>query len=153
SGINIVGLAISMSVGLLVISFVNDLYSYDSTLKNKERMFRITTTDQHAGQEYMELASTSWKAGELVKQKIPGIESVTILRREFRGDAKIADVTVPITGLYANESFFDVFSFPLLKGVASTALKEPRSLVLTETTAKKLFGSQDVLGKVVKFDT
>ncbi len=153
SGINIVGLAISMSVGLLVIAFVSDLYSYDSELKNKDRIFRIATLDEHAGQPNMELASTSWKAGILIKQKVPGIEAMTILRREFRGDAKIGEATVPVTGLYANEDFFDVFSFPLLKGVATTALKEPHSLVLTETTAKKLFGSQDVMGKIVKFDT
>src|SRR6516165_4973823 len=130
SGINIVGLAISMSVGMLIIACVSDLYSYDGSLKNKERIFRITTTDEHTGQSDMELASTSWKAGELIKQKIPGIESMTILRRELRGDAKIGDLTVPVTGLYADEGFFDVFSFPLLKGVSATALKEPHSLVL-----------------------
>ena len=153
SGINIVGLAISMSVGMLIIALVSDLYSYDSSLKNRERIFRITTIDEYAGQPNRELASTSWKAGELVKQKVPGIESMTILRREFRGDAKIGDLVIPVTGLYADENFFDVFSFPLLNGIAGTALKEPHSLVLTETTAKKLFGSQEVIGRVVKFDS
>src|SRR5215467_13431434 len=78
---------------------------------------------------------------------------MTILRGGFRGDAKIGDLVVPVSGLYADEGFFDVFSFPVLSGVPSTALKEPHSLVLTETIAKKLFGSQDVVGKVVKFDT
>jgi len=153
SSINIIGLAISMSVGMLIIAFVSDIYSYDSTLKNKERIFRITTRDEHDGQEYMELASTSWKAGELIRQKVPGIESITILRRGFHGDAKIGDLTVPVTGLYADKSFFDVFSFPLLHGVVTSALKEPHSLVLSETSAKKLFGSQDVIGKIVKFDS
>ena len=153
SGINIIGLAISMSVGLLVIAFVSDLFSYDKDLKNRERIFRITTTDDQKGQTPVKLASTSWKAGEIIQQNIPGIEGIAFLRGGFNGDAKIGENIVPVTGIYANEGFFDVFSFPLLKGDAGTALKEPHSLVLTETTAKKMFGGQDVMGKVVKIDT
>ena len=153
SGINIVGLAVSMSVGMLIIAFVSDLYSYDLELKHKDRIYRITTVDRRGGQTFREMASTSWKAGNLVKEKIPGIEAVTIMRRSFRGDAKIGEFTVPVSGLYADNNFFDVFSFPLAKGISQTCLKEPYSIVLTETSAKKLFGNQDVIGKIIKFDS
>ena len=153
SGINIIGLAVSMSVGLLVLSMVSDLHSYDATLKNKDRIVRIISNYLPDGQQPMPMASTSWRAGNLVRDEAPGVESVAILRRQFSGDAKIGESTVPVSGLYANEGFFDVFSFPLLKGDATTALREPHSLVLTQTSAKKLFGPTDPMGKLVKFDS
>ena len=153
SVINIVGLAVSMSVGLLVIAFVSDLSSYDGALKNKERIYRVVSTLAPAGQPPIKLASTSWKSGTLIHQEVPGVESIAILRRQFSGDAKIGENTIPMAGLYADEGFFNVFSFPLAKGSALTALKQPHSLVLTQTTATKLFGRADPLGKVLRFDT
>jgi putative ABC transport system permease protein len=153
SAINIVGLAISMSVGLLVLAVVSDLYSYDASLQNKDRIFRVVSSLQAAGQPPMMLASTSWKADKLIRKEIPGVEAVANLRRGFGGDAKIGERSVPVSGLYADQGFFDVFSFPLVQGVAATALKEPHSLVITEATARKLFGLTDPMGKLVKFDT
>jgi len=154
SGINIIGMSVSLSVGLLVIAYVSDLHSYDSTLNNKDRIYRVISSFNPDGSHAtMRLASTSWKAGTLIQQQVPGIESITILRNWFSGDAKIGEGKIPVTGIYADHSFFDVFSFPLVKGVAPTALKEPHSLVLTQTTATKLFGNSDAMGRVVKFDT
>lgn len=154
SGINIFGMAVSLSVGLLVIAYISDLLSYDSKLQNKDRIYRVVSGFHPDGNPMeMKLASTSWKAGLLIQQQAPGIESMVILRNWFRGDAQIKESKIPVAGIYAGEGFFDVFSFPLLKGVASSALKQPHSLVLTETTAKKLFGNADPMGKLVKFDT
>jgi ABC-type antimicrobial peptide transport system permease subunit len=153
SVINIVGLAVSMSVGLLVIAVVSDLSSYDSTLKNGDRIYRVVSTLMPAGEQPVKLASTSWKAGTLIRQEIPGVESIALLRRDFGGDAHIDGNVIPVSGLYANEGFFDVFSFPLVKGYAPTALKQPNSLVLTQSTASKLFGHADPMGKVLKIDS
>ncbi|HVU94620.1 MAG TPA: ABC transporter permease [Puia sp.] len=154
SGINIIGMSVSLSVGLLVMAYVSDLYSFDTTLDNKDRIYRVISSfHPGGGPAKARLASTSWKAGTLIQQQVPGIESMTILRNWFRGDAQIGEGKIPVTGIYADKSFFDVFSFPLVKGAAPTALKEPRSLVLTQTTATKLFGNIDPMGKVVKFDT
>jgi len=164
SGINIFGMSVSLSIGLLVIAYVSDLYSFDTTLNNKDRIYRVISSfHPGGGPAEARLASTSWKAGTLIQQEVPGIQSMTILRNWFSGDAQIADGKIgegkiaagkiPVTGIYADKSFFDVFSFPLLKGLAPTSLKEPHSLVLTQTTAAKLFGSVDPMGKVVKFDT
>jgi len=153
SGINIVGMAVSLSVGLLVITFVSDLLSYDGSLQNKDRIYRVTSSFTMAGMPPAKLATTSWKTGILIKQQVPNVESMVILRNRFSGDAAIGDSKIPVTGLYADDGFFNVFSFPLLKGVASTALKNPHTLVLTQTTATKLFGHADPIGKVLKFDT
>jgi putative ABC transport system permease protein len=153
SAINIVGLAISMSVGLLMIAFIADLFSYDDFHEKGNRIYRVITAVQLQGQPPMEVATTSVLAGKKIQETVSGVEDLTIMRRGFGGDAVIGETTIPLGGLWADESFLKVFSFPLLQGDPSTALKEPYSLVLTEVSAKKLFGDANALGKYVKFDT
>jgi hypothetical protein len=153
STINIVGLAISMSVGLLMISFISDLLSYDDFHEKKDRIYRVNTTRHYLEEPVMNFASTSVKAGKKIQETIPGTETVTMLRRDFNYDATVGENILPISGLWADQSLFKVFSFPLLQGDATTALKEPYSIVLTEKSAKKLFGQMEALGKSLKIDT
>jgi putative ABC transport system permease protein len=154
AGINIIGLAISMCVGLLVISFLSDLYSYDDFHEKKARIYRVITHDQNTiDKRSMDLACGSYAAGKKVEQSVPGIESITIIRWQFGGDAVVGEKTLPLSGMWANESFFNVFSFPLIKGNPATALQKPNSIVLTEKSAKKLFNGVDVIGKLIKMDT
>src|SRR3990170_2287783 len=153
SSINIVGLAISMSVGLLLIAFVLDLRSYDKFHKNGERIYRITNVATFNRDEGGKFGSTSIKTGKLIREKVTGIEEVSILRNDFSQDAKVGDNIIPIKGFWAEPSLFRIFTFPMLEGNPHTALKDPYSIVLTETAAKKLFGSEDALGKAIKFDT
>lgn len=153
SSINIVGLAISMSVGLLLIAFVLDLRSYDRFHKNGERIYRITNVATFKGEQGGKYASTSIKTGRLIREKVVGVEEVAIMRNDFSQDAKVGDNILPIKGFWAEPSLFRIFTFPMLEGNPATALKDPYSIVLTETAARKLFGSEDALGKVVRFDT
>ncbi|MDF7822354.1 ABC transporter permease [Runella sp. MFBS21] len=153
SFINIVGLAISMSVGLLLIAFIMDLYSYDRFHINGERIYRIThvatVNDELSGK----FGSTSLKLGKLIREKVAGAQEVAIVHNDFSQDAKVGENILPIKGFWADPSLFKVFTFPMLEGNPEIALKEPYSIVVTETTAKKLFGSTNALGKVIQFDT
>jgi ABC-type antimicrobial peptide transport system permease subunit len=153
SSINIVGLAISMSVGLLLIAFVLDLLSYDKFHKNGERIYRITNIATFKGEQGGKFASTSIKTGKLIREKVTGVEEVAIMRNDFSQDAKVGDNILPIRGFWAEPSLFRIFTFPMLEGNPETALKDPYSIVLTETAAKKLFGNESALGKAIKFET
>lgn len=153
SSINIVSLAISMSVGLLLIAFVLDLRSYDRFHKNGERIYRITSIETSNREQSSKFASASIKSGKLIREKVTGVEEVTILRNDFSGDAKVGDNILPLKGFWAEPSVFRVFTFPMLEGNPETALRDPYSIVLTETTAHKLFGKQSALGQVIKLDT
>lgn len=153
SFINILGLAISMSVGLLLIAFVLDLRSYDRFHKNGERIYRITNVLTSNSEDNGKFATTSVKTGKLIREKVSGIDEVTTMRSNFSGDAKVGDNTLPIKGFWAEPSLFRVFTFPMLEGNPQTALKEPYSVVLTETAAKKLFGNQAAIGKAIQVDT
>jgi putative ABC transport system permease protein len=153
SAINIVGLAISMSVGLLLIAFVLDLRSYDKFHKNGERIYRVTSAATFKGEQGGKFGSASVKAGKLIRQKVTGIEEVAILRNDFSKDAKVGDNVLPVKGFWAEPSVLKIFTFPMLEGNPETALKDPYSVVLTETAAKKLFGNKSALGEAIRFDT
>ena len=149
SSINILGLGVSMSVGLLLIGFLSDMNSYDKFHENHDNIYRVISKYKYLDQEESDFASTSLRAGESIQESIPGLEKIAILYRDFSGDLKFGEKTVPLSGLWANESFFEVFTFPMISGDPTTALKEPFSIVLTEKSAKKLFGDADPLGKTI----
>ncbi len=150
SAINIVGLAISMSVGLLMIGTLMDTYSYDKFPKNHARIFRIISQYSYLGNKDSDFnATTSLRAAKAVMENFPMAEEVAILRRDFDGDFQVGDKTIPLSGLWANEAFFKLFSFHLSQGNPTIALKEPFSVVLTEKSARKLFGDANALGKTI----
>ncbi len=152
SSINVVGLAVSMSVGLLLIAFVLDLRSYDRFHQNGERIYRLTSVVTSNG-EQSKFASTSIRAGKLIREKVTGIEEVAIVRSDFSQDARVGDHVLTINGLWAEPSLLRMFTFPMLEGNPDRALKDPYSIVLTETAARKLFGNASALGKAITFDT
>ncbi len=152
SAINIVGLAISMSVGLLLIAFVLDLRSYDRFHEHGERIYRITnvlTSDRDQGK----FATTSIRTGKLIREQVTGVEAVAIVRNDFSQDAEVGDKVLPIQGLWAEPSLLKLFTFPMREGNPDRALQDPYSVVLTETAARKLFGNERALGKAITFGT
>jgi putative ABC transport system permease protein len=151
SVINIVGLAIGMSVGLLLIAFAHDLLSYDKFNEKGNRIYRITSHTKSRQGHREKFATTSVKISKLIQEKVSGVEEITMLQTEFSGDATIEDNVIPFTGLYAEPSMLRIFTLPMLKGDAATALHKPYSIVLTETSAKKLFGAEDAFGKTISF--
>ncbi|MEX1239716.1 MAG: ABC transporter permease [Cyclobacteriaceae bacterium] len=152
STINIVGLAIGMSVGLLLIAFAHDLLSYDRFNEKGNRIYRITSDAKFRQGHSDKFASTSVKIGNLIQEKVPGVEEITMMRNEFSGDANVNGNFVPFTGFYAEPSMLRIFTLPMLNGDAATALDKPYSIVLTETSAKKLFGAEDAFGKTIQFN-
>lgn len=149
--INLIGLAVSMAVGLLIITFVSDLFSYDNFHVNKDNIYRVLTSDQKANEPLVTLASSSVKTGQSIKETFGEIEDATTLSIGFNGVAEIVDKKLPVQAYWADNSFLNVFTYPLIEGNSSSALKDPYSLVLTEKSAKKLFGKLDVLGSSIKF--
>jgi ABC-type antimicrobial peptide transport system permease subunit len=116
-------------------------------------MYRIITASQPEGQPKIDLATTSVAAGKKIRETMPEVEDLTIVRNNFNHDAHADDRIIPVSGLWADQSFFKVFTFPLIAGNATTVLKDPYSLIITEKSALKLFGHTSVLGKTIKFDT
>ncbi|MEO0337767.1 MAG: ABC transporter permease [Bacteroidota bacterium] len=149
--INIIALSISMSVGVLMILFLTDAYNFDDFQVHRDRIYRINTQRVQGTQgSEVSLITSSYYIGDQVQAQVPGIDDVLLMSAErLTVDLSTADSGVPLDGRYVSDSFFEVFSYQLLKGDASSALTEPNGIVLTETISQKLFGDQDPIGQTV----
>jgi putative ABC transport system permease protein len=150
STINIFGLAISMTVGLILIGMLSDIYSYDKFNENYNNVYRVISQYEYLNrQDENWNATTSLKAGKAIQESFTGYENLSIIRRGFDGDVKYGETIVPLDGLYADPNIFKVFTFPLVEGNQETALQNPFTVVLTEMAARKLFGGKKALGEIV----
>lgn len=148
SFINISGLSIGIALCLLILVYVKHQLSYDSFHEKSERIVRVqlNTEDRH-------LAVTPSMVAPTLNFITSDIDKWVRLYEPTRYNPAIISTNnekfQEENFLYADSSFFDLFSFKLLSGDPKTALSTPRSLVLTKSTALKLFGSVDVLGRTV----
>ncbi|WP_339810479.1 ABC transporter permease [uncultured Imperialibacter sp.] len=149
TALNVAGLAISMSVGLLLIALLHDIYQVDDFHTKKDRIYRIISERQDNDLEVTHFASSSWLASNRVKTEVPGVEEVVVLHADLGGDVTWNDKTVDLHGFWASPAFFEVFSFELLKGNPHTVLDEPNAVVITEESATRLFGEVDPIGKSI----
>lgn len=143
--VNILGLAIGMSVSLLVIVLYLHLCTYDNFHVNKSDIHRVVTTHHNAQREW-QLAGAPFSIADDLERNFAGVKKVARIRAGFNADV-VGDLELPMRGFYTDPAFFEVFTFPMIKGNPKTALSKPNSVVITESTAIRIFNSTDVLGK------
>ncbi|MEO9483647.1 MAG: FtsX-like permease family protein [Ekhidna sp.] len=148
SSINIIGLAVSMSIGVLMITYLSQLFDYDEFHENKERIYKVGTLYTDNDGDVIDLASTSVYIGDILKEDYPGIEDVLTIQGWADKDFTFEDKTLQLEGIYASASFYDFFSFEMVEGDPETALNEPFTVVLTESAARKFFEDESPIGKV-----
>jgi putative ABC transport system permease protein len=144
--INIFGLAVSMSVCLLIILIINDQSSYDNFLSNHDRVYRVQTQGK-SGEGKPTASSAFPLAAEL--RNYTGVQASATLFRNLGGDLFYNNKTVSGDGYFADENLFKVLNYPLKEGNAVTALTQPRSLIISDALAKQLFNNESAVGKVV----
>jgi putative ABC transport system permease protein len=148
--INIAGLSIGIACSLLIALYVLHEASFDRFNEKKDRIYRMILDGKIGGQEITG-AFTSAVMGETMVKEFPEVEN--FLRMDGRGPTvvKYGDLTFTEDDLVeADSSFFDFFSIPVLKGDAQNLLNAPRRLVLSESTARKIFGDENPIGKIMK---
>lgn len=146
--VNIFGLAISMSVCLLVIVMIADQKKFDRFHTQKDRIYRILS--KREGNSLWGGTSPYPLKYELLNS-YSGIEKETAFRMFLGGDLKYENQVVTQAGLYTDSTFFGIFDFPFVAGDPETALSQPYSMVLKKSVADKLFGNIDPVGKVISF--
>ncbi|WP_448701249.1 ABC transporter permease [Mucilaginibacter sp. AW1-3] len=153
SALNIVGLAAGMAVALLIGLWVYKEYSYDSFLPNGDQLYhvKISFTSIHDGTHTQDAMSLPVAAA--LKKDYPEIKYVSELDWNDKHDLLVGDKKLYINGIGVGPDFLKMFQFPLIKGNAASVLTDPYSIVLTESTAKALFGNTDPMGKMIKIDT
>jgi putative ABC transport system permease protein len=141
--LNILGLAVGIAAFLMISLYVSFELSYDRYHENADRIFTVIAGDQ---------AVTPVPLAPALMQEFHEVETVTRLQGlgqyliRFKNKTFFGDQWV-----WADEHIFDVFTFPLVSGDKHTALRDPNSVVLTEDMAKKYFGGEDPMGKVLEW--
>jgi putative ABC transport system permease protein len=146
--LNVFGLAIGMSVSLLLISLVGYIKTYDNFQINKKDIYTIVTT-RHEGIEELEYASAPIVLAEKLVD-LPEVKNVVRIQSGFSEEVKMPQGNIPLRGYYADPNFLEVFTYEVLNGNAAAALSKPNSIVITESAALKLFNSTDVVGKTLE---
>ncbi len=147
--INITGLAIGMSVGLLIVNLIFDALKFDQFHSNKDRIYRVLTTPKRVGFRWDETATAPSLLGLKMKDELPGVEEVVRIRRRFSGRIRKDEGSLFTEGIYADDNFFKVFSFDLQQGNPASALTNPFSIVLTQTLAETLMPGENAMGKLL----
>jgi len=145
--LNMSGLAIGIASFIFIILFVINELSYDRFHDRAEDIYRIHVRGQMMGQD-LDMAVTASPMWKALKDEYPEVEHVTRVKESGAWFIGNADQKFNEDGvLFADSTFFDVFDFKLIEGDPKTALTKPRSIILTESYAKKYFGDEPAFGK------
>src|SRR6056297_1959346 len=148
--INILGLSIGIASSMLIAIYIFSELSYDQHHKKKDRIYRAYLDGKINNQE-LKGAWTAAPFAFTAKDKFPEVEEAvridtwdeTVIKREQRTFVENAFIM-------ADSTFFNIFSAPLIKGNPKTALSKPYAVVVNESTASKIFGNDEAMGKTIK---
>jgi putative ABC transport system permease protein len=152
TSINLIGLALGLTAGIFILLYVLDETSFDKFHAKRDRIYRVETqfldgkSDEKSSGN---MEGNAWPIGAILRRDYPEVESVlysrgasflTVNHEEKRFQQKIQFMT---------PEFFEIFSFPLLKGNPGSSLSKPYSIVITEDMEKKYFKGEDALNKTL----
>lgn len=149
SAINIAGLSLGIASSLLILFYVMDELSFDKFQADKERVHRVGFKGRLQGSDFM-MATSPAPVAEAMSREIPEVESV--LRFGIWRTMPVAYENKAFTEQYflvADSNFFQFFSFPLVAGDPKTALQGSNKIVLSESAAKRYFGNENPIGKMI----
>ena len=152
--INIAGLGIGMACCILIVNYIVFESSYDRFHKNAENIYRVNTLFE-IGDRGGKLASTNHPIGDYLRDNYDEVLDSVKFRRYKNGQTLIEyeeNKFFENRVYYADNSVFDVFTFPMLIGDPKRALTSPHSIVLTESYAAKYFGEDHPIGKILRLD-
>ncbi|UOE46414.1 ABC transporter permease [Mucilaginibacter sp. SMC90] len=150
--INILGLALGLATCLMIVLYVADELSYDRFNEKANRTYRVNE-DLKFGNNNVLYAVAMPPLAQALKTDLPEVEEATRLKAAGGFHAKKGNESILEYGtVYADPSVFNVFTLPMINGNAATALKEPNTVVITESMAKKYFNSTNVVGKTLAID-
>ena len=157
AALNIGGLAVGMAACLLIFQYVAFEHSFDTFHENRTDLYRIATTDIQ-NDEAVRTDAYTWHAmGEALKEVVPELKNYARFHPNYGAatvaytDAQGQRKALREEGLYyADASFLTMFSFPLVQGDPATALADVGTLVLSESAARKYFGSEEPIGQALE---
>ncbi|HEX5154411.1 MAG TPA: ABC transporter permease [Parafilimonas sp.] len=151
SALNVTGLAIGMAVALLIGLWVYDQYSYDRSVPDYQRLYRVQRNFDSNG-DTLTFLSTSLKLADALRNQVPEVEYVAESAGMGPRGLMVGDKKLYMNGGIIGSDFLKMFQYPLITGNAGTVFKDAYSIVLTQSTAKALFGKENPINKTVRFN-
>ncbi|TDO23965.1 ABC transporter permease [Pedobacter duraquae] len=152
SAINIGGLAIGMACCLILLLYVNYEWSYDKQFKDIDRIY-YSEINLNVNGKLITTQANPNKLAAAAQQSLPGVESTA--RIAFSSSDKLFshdENRFKLNALSVDPSFLRIFDYTFISGSAETALNTPEGVLLTASTAKKLFGAVNPMGQLVKWN-
>lgn len=150
SFINILGLAVGMGCFLLILTYIQFELSFDRFHKKSDRLFRVAIRENNQrGGEYS--VTTPAIMAKVLKGNIPEIQRAGILQISTNDVVQTDTQSFLCDGIFVDENFLFMFTFPMILGNRSTALATSNSVVLSDVMAKKAFGYVDPIGKIIHY--
>ncbi len=152
SFINLFGLTIGLTCCLLILTYILNELSYDKYNKNADQVYRVTRTFYNGnGDVSLNLSTVAPPFGYYLPADFPEIQKMTRLLNNGNTPLRYKDKLINEPNVYfGDENLFDVFTVSVVKGNPKTALNDPFSVMLTEDEAKKYFGNEDPVNKVIR---
>ena len=153
SAINVAGLAVGMACSILILLWVQDELSMDRYHEKIDHIYQVNLKWARDGLSGYQPTVSPAIAG-IIKNEYPEIAEVVRVSNIREVVLKTNDkMILESNGIAADPSLFGVFTFPLLQGAPGGVLAEPHSIVMTESMARKYFGNQEPLGKVIRIES
>ncbi|MFN8353098.1 MAG: ABC transporter permease [Spirosomataceae bacterium] len=151
--INIFGLAIGISVSMLIGLWIFNEFSYDSFHPNRSQLYRVMINgmDSNTGDKFT-MTATPLALANTLRNQIPEIKLVAETNWEGKQGLMAGTTKLTKYGTEVAADFFKMFRFTFLQGNPQMALQDPSSIILTAKTAKSLFGNQDPINKTVRWN-
>ena len=154
--INVLGLSICLTASIIIILFITDEVNFDRFNQNYDRIARVITTSHSKDKSVRSYSLTPGILGEKLKEEYPEVEDYADIIDSYtwgrftveHNQNKYYESDYLIT----EPSFLKIFDFKILAGNKNNLLTEPNEMVLTESTAKKLFGTENPVGEIIKTD-
>jgi putative ABC transport system permease protein len=148
--INLLGLTVGITCCLMIFLFIINEFSYDKFHKNGKNIYRVMRVSKQDGREIPYLSAPYATA---LRNDYPDAVQNTLrvlLDQDLMSHKNVSFNEKKV--ILADSNFFSFFSFPLIKGDPATVLKDPSGIVITASTAKKYFGNEDPIGKVIEMN-
>ncbi len=151
SFINIIGLALGMSATIILGLWISSEINFDRFYSTSDRLYQVYTLETFEGEKHT-WAGTPAVLGPVLKQEHPELEEV-VRTGSMKPLLRVGSNNLKASGVISDPSFFKLFDFPFIDGNTKSPISRPNSIVLTQSLAKKLFGTANAIGEIVRVDT
>lgn len=151
SALNILGLSVGITCAALIFLWVEDELNFDHQQAKQDRLYRVMENQTYDGRTFT-FGATPGPLAQGMKAELPGVKNTC---RTSWGQSTLfntGEKNIYETGIYSDESIFDMFTLPFIKGSPVRSLQGTNNLVISEKMALSFFGTTDVIGKTLRMD-